>query len=207
VNKPLIILDPGHGAINPATGKYVTPGKASRHEVDGSFYFEGVGNRVFAKVWKDILCTYGYEVEFTVSPDDWEDMPLHERTARANKLARRKDAVLISIHSNAARSSRARGHEAFTYFGFTQSDVITEKWLTNFNKKFPDIPLRSDRTDGDLDKEANFAVVRETNFPAVLIELLFHTNDDDVLMLRDCQFQKETGVLLAESLYQYTCHF
>jgi|SRR5690554_616469 len=203
MNKPLIILDAGHGALDPTTGKYVTPGKASRHEVDGSFYYEGVGNRVFAREWAKTLRIYGYEVEFTVCPSEWRDVPLHERTKRANDLSRNRDAILFSIHSNAAKSSTARGHEAFTFYGNTEADIIADLWLKGFEEKFPDVPLRTDLSDGYLGKEANFAVVRDTVCPAILIELEFHTNDDGVRLLRDPKFQCETGVLLAETLNKY----
>lgn len=203
MNKPLIILDPGHGGINPATGKYVTPGKRSFHKVDGSVYFEGVGNRIFAKKWAKILGIHGYDVDFTVHPDDWEDVPLYKRTRKINSLAKTRDVIMISIHANAAPSPKARGHEAFTYFGQTQADIIADLWLKNFHKKFPEIALRTDLSDGDLDKEANFAMVRDTSCPAILIELLFYTNDDDVRLLRSPNFQRDTGILLASTLNEF----
>lgn len=203
MKKPIIILDPGHGGINPLTGKYVTPGKASRHEVDGSFYYEGVGNRKFAKEWAKILRTHGYRVEFTVDPDNWKDVPLYKRTAKVNQMAAQHDVILFSIHSNGAASPHARGHEAFTFFGESEADKIAQIWLETFHARFPHVPLRKDMTDGDLDKEANFAVVRDTSCPAVLIELLFHTNDDDVRKLRDQNFQVQTGLVLADTLNLY----
>jgi len=203
MNKPIIILDPGHGGINPLTKKYVTAGKRSLHEVDGSFYYEGVGNRVFAREWAKILKTHGYHVEFTVDPDNWKDVPLYKRTKKANEIAAKNDAILFSIHSNGAKSSLARGVEAFTYFGKSKSDKIADALLKNFSERFPNIPLRTDLTDGDLDKEANFAMIRETSCPAILLEMAFHTNDDDVRMLRDWNYRLQTGIVLVNTLNQY----
>jgi len=203
MKKPLIIIDAGHGTFDPSTGRAINPSNASRIEVDGSFYYEGVGNRVFAREWAETLRIYGYEVEFTVCPSEWKDISLNDRVKRANELSRNRDAILFSIHSNGAKSSSARGHEAFTFYGNTEADIIADLWLKGFKNNFPKIPLRTDLSDGYLGKEANFAVVRDTVCPAILIELEFHTNDEGVRTLRNSDFQCQTGVLLAETLNQY----
>jgi N-acetylmuramoyl-L-alanine amidase len=45
--------------------------------------------------------------------------------------------------------------------------------------------MRTDRTDGDYDKEARFYVLTRTVMPAVLIEHLFFDNYQDARLLMD----------------------
>ena len=42
MSKKIWLLDPGHGGLDPETGKYVTSGKRSPKWEDGSQYFEGL---------------------------------------------------------------------------------------------------------------------------------------------------------------------
>ena len=71
---PVVILDPGHGGMDPETKKYVTPGKRSNHPVDDQIFYEGVNNRITAKEWGTILQNLGFKVEFTVTPDNYRDI-------------------------------------------------------------------------------------------------------------------------------------
>ena len=43
--------------------------------------------------------------------------------------------------------------------------------------------IRSDWSDGDPDKEANYMVLTKTKCPAVLVENLFMDNEDDLRLL------------------------
>ena len=43
--------------------------------------------------------------------------------------------------------------------------------------------MRSDKTDGDADKEANFWVLRKTVMPAILSENFFMTNRKECKLL------------------------
>ena len=45
--------------------------------------------------------------------------------------------------------------------------------------------MRSDMSDGDHDKEANFYMLRKTVMPAILIEHLFFDNYRDALLMFD----------------------
>ena len=49
--------------------------------------------------------------------------------------------------------------------------------------EFPDHKMRSDRTDKDPDKEANFWVLRKTVMPAILSENFFMTNREECKLL------------------------
>jgi len=99
MSKYIWILDPGHGGINPDTGKYVTPGKRSPKWKDGSQYFEGVGNRCIVDT---ILkkCRENNIIALDVV-NDWQDVSLATRVNRANSVdSYHGNCIYISVHSN-----------------------------------------------------------------------------------------------------------
>ena len=105
-----------------------------------------------------------------------EDFPLSGRVRRANDIAREhsdRSCIYISIHANAGGG---HGIEVFTSLGQTRSDAIATVFLEEFNTVFPEARLRTDESDGDPDKEANFYVLRKTTMPAILTENFFMDN-------------------------------
>lgn len=136
------------------------------------------------------------------------DISLTTRCNRVNnwcyKLGK-QNVILLSIHVNAAGMGKnwlkAGGWCCFTSKGETKSDTIAEylydsaeinlaEYIRTFDvyKKtgFYDSkqrPVRTDKSDGDRDWEANFAMVHNTLCPAVLTENLFQDNRQDVKYL------------------------
>ena len=54
--------------------------------------------------------------------------------------------------------------------------------MESYHKRmFPDEKYRLDYSDGDVDKEANFYVLRKTKMPAVLLEMWFFDNYNDAV--------------------------
>ena len=97
MSKYLYILDSGHGGVDPSTGKYVTAGK--RMVKDGITFYEGVNNRDNVKRIMAGMKKEGLECIDIVN--DWRDISLTERVIRANKIAKDRKCVYISIHSDA----------------------------------------------------------------------------------------------------------
>jgi N-acetylmuramoyl-L-alanine amidase len=181
----VVILDPGHGGINPSTGQYVTPGKRSPIWKDGSVYYEGVGNRHIVELAGRILAARGVKVLYTVSPNDWQDVSLSKRVKIANDHYRQNPtAFLISVHSNASDNPQANGYEVFTSPGQTKSDAIATLWFKEHGKLFPALKGRPDNKDGDVDKEEKFTIINDTRCPAILIETMFHTNEKECKILQ-----------------------
>ena len=190
--KPLVFLDPGHGAINPRTAKYVTPGKRAHHKGytfhNGRHFYEAVFNRQFCKVLEAQLNEVGINTAWTVPKGAlWLDTPLPDRVAYANSVAKAIGApsLFLSIHANASPGANASGYELFTSPGNTSSDSFaTSAGLYMGRYYSPYIGrLRADFRDGDLDKEARFTVLTETTMPACLAELGFMDFLEDALML------------------------
>lgn len=183
--KKIWLLDPGHGGLN-EKGEYVTPGKRSPVWVDGSQYFEGVGNRDIVKRIAEGALKRGITTSFIVDPTEQKDISLTARVDLANRLYKtHKNAVYLSIHSNGYVDGSANGWEVWTSVGQTSSDVLAGHLYGYAKNTWPKENMRKDMTDGDVDKESNFYVLKYTNCPSVLSENFFHTNENeckDILM-------------------------
>ena len=65
-----------------------------------------------------------------------------------------------------------------------------------FKFEFPNIRFRQDSQDGDLDKESQFYILKNTNCPAVLPEILFYDNYEDYKKLIDPSFRRDVVMSL-----------
>lgn len=175
--KKVVILDAGHGGINPKTGEYVTPGKRSLVWADGSQYFEGVGNRDIVLRASQYLTNAGWKVLYTTPPRGWMDTSLLERVRHSNELyANNPTAFQISVHSNGFSKESANGYEVFTLRGASQkSKKLADTWIEEHRKEFPKLRNRGH-------KVANFAMNR-VNCPSILVETMFHTNEKECKIL------------------------
>jgi len=179
--KTLFIIDPGHGGEDPKTGKYVTPGKRSPKDENGDvILFEGINNRINAKLIVDEMTLRGFDVIDIVN--DWRDVALNERCRRANELSKNFKCVYISIHSDGAGNGvdwyGARGNGVFVYTGASKNSVRLAECLEQEIKcNFADV------TKWRGIREANFAVLRATNCPAVLCEFGFHTHKEEAKLM------------------------
>ena len=179
------ILDAGHGGI--VDGENTT----DRHYPNGKQYsmknkgiiLEGVWNRIIRNFIAYFLKQEGFNNFSYLFNDDVPDPTLSERIRKVNQIAKgRRDIYLVSIHCNAGGG---RGFEIYTSRGKTRSDSIADIFAMECKSIFPHIPFRGDVSDGDLDKERNFAVLSKTTCPAILTENLFMDGREDFYRLMD----------------------
>ncbi len=186
-SKYLWCLDSGHGGL--IKDVYQTPGKRSPMFDDGSVLYEGVNNRDNVKRVMAALKAEGIDCVDIVKSN--KDVPLEKRVADANALHKDRPCVYISFHSDAAGNGvdwhPASGFSVYTSVGQTESDKFAEIVLNEVATRFGNkLRWRTDKTDGDGDKEENFYVLKNTDCPAILIECGFHTNKAEAMaMLTD----------------------
>ncbi|MCQ2126958.1 MAG: N-acetylmuramoyl-L-alanine amidase [Bacteroidaceae bacterium] len=167
-----IFLDNGHGSD--------TPGKRSP---DGTF-LEYHYNRLLASQITSTLQSLNYDAELLVP--EKIDIPLKERCHRVNTWCNAHgstNAICISIHFNAhgngSEWTQAKGWSIYTSKGNTKADLLAESIAQVATELLPDMRLRSDPADGDLDIEEDFYILKRTVCPCVLSENGFMTNSDE----------------------------
>ena len=172
-----IFIDNGHGLM--------TAGKRSP---DGQFR-EAFYNREIAKRVVADLVDRGYDAELLVPEDD--DVSLEERVRRVNTacfLLGKANVILVSIHVNAAGNGskwmNATGWSVYTCKGRTTSDKLAECLCESAIKNFPGRRIRTDMSDGDMDWEENFYILRKSLCVAVLTENFFQDCLSDVQFLQ-----------------------
>jgi len=81
---------------------------------------------------------------------------------------------------------------------YIQPDPICTVFLEEAEKEFPEQKMRTDPSDGDPDKEANFYVLKHTTCPAILMEWFFMDT------LKDCKFMitEECHKRVAMAMYK-----
>lgn len=170
-----IILDAGHGPE--------TAGKRSPDGLLREFHF----NREVASIAKGILVSKGFNVLF--SHDATRDVPLKERTALANRV---NASLFVSIHANAfgTQWNEAAGIETYIY----PTAGATTK---SFGKQLHDSLLLATNGKNRGLKTANFAVLRDTKMPAVLVECGFMTNRQEAALLLDSAYRFQCGQAIA----------
>lgn len=161
-----IVLDPGHGGHDPgAVGPNGT--KESERALD-------VCQRAadLLRPFVNVVLTRTADVFLTLS----------ERPAFANRIG--ADAF-VSYHFNSGDDPRtALSFEGFTTPGQNNSDKLATQILVAHGRLCPWQKLRADTSDGDPDKEANFAVIRGTRCPSMLMEGEFiHTTHGEESIL------------------------
>lgn len=177
---PTLLVDNGHGKN--------TAGKRSP---DGRL-MEWAFARSVAKRIEELAPQYGVKA-VRIVPED-RDIVLKSRAKRVNDYIKKNPnerCVLVSIHGNASGNGTswmsARGWEAWTTVGQNNSDTFADRLYYQAALLFPKgTRLRSDKIDGDLDKEKDFTIIKKANCPAVLTENFFFDNKDDCeYMLND----------------------
>ncbi len=175
-----VLLDNGHGGL--INGQYQTAGKRSPVWNDGSQLFEGEFNRAIVNGIIERLTPLG--IPYVNLASEYRDVRLETRVKRANAYPR-NSSFYLSIHAN---SGGGHGSEIFTSPGDTKSDKIATVFGNEYKIVFPDRKLRTDFSDGDLDKERRFYVLTKTKMPAILTENFFMDNEGEcrnILMTRE----------------------
>ncbi len=172
-----IFIDNGHGLM--------TAGKRSP---DGQFR-EPFYNREIARSVVSDLRDRGLDAELLVPEDD--DISLSERVRRINAacfLLGKQNVILVSIHVNAAGNGtkwlNATGWSVYTCKGQTASDMLAECLCQAAIKNFPGRRIRTDISDGDMDWEEGFYILRKSLCVAVLTENFFMDSRSDLEYLQ-----------------------
>lgn len=189
----IVILDNGHGEN--------TAGKRSPDGIFREYSFaREIVKRISVALNRD-----GYSTHILV-PEN-EDVSLSERVRRANAIskANKSQAVLISVHVNAA----GNGQEWKTATGFSahvspNSSMSSKALATLLAENASALGLRVRRTTpAQQFIVQDLYICRKTNCPAVLTENLFQDNQKDVEFLLSEQGKQIITLLHVDAIKDY----
>ena len=209
-----IVIDPGDGGKDPG-------GLGS-----GDLQEKGIVLSISQKL-REVLTTKGYTVLMTRETDRF--IPLKKRTEFATQ---HKADLFLSIHANAAESSRAKGIETY-YLDVTSTDKASEKIAAreNINSGYSiqeletllDGLIRESKSEdskrlarhvqdtlvqntGAVDrgvKHARFVVLIGTKVPAILIETGFVSNPVEGQKLTTSAYQYKIATAIAQGVDRF----
>lgn len=172
--KPVIVIDAGHGG----------------HDLgaNDSLVYEKHVNLDVSRRLKRTLQEAGYRVVMTRETDQF--IPL---TTRAEIANRQSNALFVSVHFNSSWKTGVTGIETF-YMG------STSKAFASY------VQSQLIRSIGSTDrgvKTANFAVLRRTRHPSVLIEGGFVSNDRERSAMLDPKYRQVVADSIARGLLDF----
>lgn len=130
----------------------------------------------------NILKNHGIVVEYSRTIDEFID--LGKRADMANRFSA---DLFVSIHTNAFSNTSASGVEVYSYPASIKGDVISKDIYESIIKDQVYTQKRGTKT-------ANFAVLKNTKMPSVLVELGFITNESDAKILKNRQDELAVSV-------------
>lgn len=185
VRLPKVAIDAGHGGKDLGAQSTIAPKSQEKAlTLSTALYL----NEALQKMGHPTLLTRGKDLF----------VPLKVRTDFANA----NDAGLfISVHFNSAPNKGAEGVEIYYYESETNrkrtdlSKTLAEKVLQKIINR---VEMKSRGV-----KKGNFAVIRETEMPAILIEGGFLTNDQEAARLADSRTLRAIAESIALGIKEY----
>lgn len=189
-----ILIDNGHGSNT--SGKRSPDGKLREY----------AWAREIASMLEVSLRKYGYDA-LRIVPET-TDVSLTRRCQRVNAICKQtgsKNCILISIHINAAKSGKewtpARGWSVWVAPNASANSKKLAQLLYNEAEK---AGLKGNRSVPSCKYwTGNYAIVRDTNCPAVLTENLFQDNKEDVAYLMSEEGKKAIVQLHVSGIINY----
>ncbi len=157
----IVVIDPGHGGKDPGA--------------QGNGLVEKQLTLQFGLKLRDWLRQH-YQVDVRMTRETDTFLSLSDRAQFANRL---NATYFISLHHNAAGGE---GFESYVYLGMQENQSGT------YQRIIHDEVMQYLSTLGVKDrgkKDANFAVLRETKMPALLLENLFVDHEHDANLLKN----------------------
>lgn len=174
----VILLDPGHGGID--AGAIGSKGVREKEiNLDVALRLQKLLEEAGARV--------------VMTRDDDFYIGLYERAAVANRVGA---ALAVSLHVNSHPDSRVHGFEIFHHPDCAVSRCLAENIFAEMTTGTGLRPI-SVKTNKDL------VFTRETQMPAVLVEMGFLSNAQEEILLRQSDLRKKLALSLYQGILNY----
>lgn len=170
---PFVVIDPGHGGSEPGAGN----GKINEKDItlDISLEVEKILNEK--------------HIDNILTRKDDTYVSLEDRTKLANE---KKCSLFVSIHNNSFTDASSNGilttYNPYSPTGESNAKIMQSKLSTlgMYDRKIMPRP--------------NLYVLRHTEMPALLIEVGFISNKNDLKLLTDSDFQKKCATQIVSGI-------
>jgi len=190
-----VIVDPGHGGSDDG---------ASGHNLKEKIITLDLAHRIVPK-----LNALGFTAILTREADEFVSLP--ERVAIANAVP---SAIFISLHCNFSDNPAAHGIEIYRCDAKSEGTNIRVTVSAGNAEAISGVESRLAQALGDSVMErlrcesrglkiANFYVVRNVDFPAVLVECGFLSNAEDAKLLADESYRDRLAQALTAGIAAY----
>ena len=174
-----VCLDPGHGGSDPGA---VGPSGLREKEV----------NLAIALQTAELLRAAGMEVIMTREEDRYVDL-----ISRAEIANNSGADIFVSIHANAAYNPAVGGTSTYTYYGWQKEERAHLSRLLQAEL----VAALGLRDIGIFDQ--GFAVLKNTQMPAALVEVAFISNPAEENLLAGKDFQQRAAGALAQAIKRF----
>lgn len=175
------------------------------HNPVGSFNSGAVGNGLYESdityrvgIYLQNLLISDSRFEVRVSrPEPDTVLGTNNTTSLAERVRMANDwpaNYFISIHCNANPNPAVNGTEVYIYQYLTQAEWLAEHVMDGITQT---VGTR----DNGIRENPSLYVLRNTNMPAILVELAYLTNASDAQKLRDNEYQFAYGIYLGIMQY------
>ncbi len=185
VQKTVILIDPGHGGEDEGTKSLSKP-----------VYSEKSFNLITAKFLSSYLKQMGYQPVLTRTDDTF--ISLKGRFEGANNM---KPALFVSVHYNAAPAPEANGVEVF-YYRQEDNPSRTQSSKKLAQSVLAEVIAATGAKSRNV-KHGDYAVIRETEMPAILIEGGFLSNEEELQKIKDPNYLKKVAWGIAQGIDKY----
>lgn len=181
----VVVLDPGH--CLDTVGKASPDGTYSEYEFNWDMVLKIEAN----------LKRSGIKVVKTRNYVD-KDSSLSDRVKIANKSGA---DLFYSCHSNALKSYWT-SHKGCGFYIYKVGGKAEKLYKMISSSVFPNLTKEFELKNRGLYTE-DFYVLRKTTMPAILVENAFHTNEDDVKLLRSQFFRRKMAEYTSKGICKY----
>ncbi len=178
-----IFVDPGHGGTNPGAV--------------GNGVIEADVNLAVATYLADDLRNMGYDVMmYRTTNDENVISPIAADLRKRAQMANNWGAdYFISIHTNSSVNPAANGFETYVYRLGSRAAQLAQS--------IQDTVVAALGMKDNGVRQANFSVLRNTNMPAVLVELGYLSNPTEALNLNSPAWQRKIAAAIADGINKF----
>lgn len=197
INENTIVVDPGHGGIDGGAGK------------KNDIFEKDINLQVSAKLKKELIVE-GFQVIMTreedVSLENFSNIKgsryRRDLDARKTIINNNKPLAFISIHCNSSKKTSAKGIKVYYYPESIEGEKLAKSISQSIDENFYKAYMKEENLRTEILTE-DFFILRETDYPGVLIEVGFLTNPEENKLLREDEYQRQIARAIKKGILKY----